>query len=125
MPKWNAVWLDLQARFASFPECKQHPDYPTVRTLAQGSVNDILEINEIGLVVRSHRTMNDDFIEVNRLRVWWDHLVEFGTASLKPGDANNPHPWRSRVVGALITRGLPTLVRVVNQNEIALIGFKK
>jgi len=40
----------------SLPRCPQHPEYPYVTTLSQKIKNDILEITEKGITVRSHKT---------------------------------------------------------------------
>ncbi len=98
----------------------QHPDYPHVRTVVQGVINDLLEIDEGGILVRSHRTNREDYIEAGRFRTWWEHLTIHGSASLHPGDPNNPHRWRSRVVGAMLLAGLPNRLRQVHGDTIEL-----
>jgi transcriptional regulator with XRE-family HTH domain len=104
---WNRIWDELQLGLRSQPPCPIHSEYPCIRTLGQEIVNDILEVTNEGVLVRSHRTNKDDVIPVKRFRKWWDHLVEYGDASLEPGDSNNPDPWRSRVVGAIWAWCLP------------------
>lgn len=107
---WEQVWVELQDSLKRQPCCPDHPEYPCVRTLAQGVINDIIEVGEKGILVRSHRTDRDDFIDVECCHAWWDHLQSFGNASLEPGDSNNPHPWRSRLVGAIWAYCLPTRI---------------
>ena len=108
---WEQVWQELRDSLRRQPACTDHPEYPCVRTLEQGIVNDILRVSADGVLVRSHRTNRDDFIDVGRFRLWWDQLQTVGTASLTPGDHNNPHRWRSALVGAIFARCLPERVR--------------
>jgi hypothetical protein len=91
-PAWPTVWRELRERLAEQPHCPLHPEHPCVRTLAQGIINDLLDIDEGGLRVRSHRTDHEDIIDAHRFETWWCHLVAHGSASLHPGDSNNPHP---------------------------------
>ena len=56
-------------------------------------------------------TNHDDFIEEERFRTWWEHLRREGTACLTPDRAGNPHPWRSRIVGAILARCLSNRIR--------------
>jgi len=108
---WEQVWQELRDALQLQPRCPDHPEFPCVRTLGQGVVNDIIRVEPVGVLARSHRTNRDDFIEVDRFRVWWDHLINVGTASLTPGGQNNPHLWRSRLIGAILARCLPARVR--------------
>jgi hypothetical protein len=108
---WQQVWQELRDALLLQPRCPDHPEYPCVRTLRQGIVNDIIRVGPDGVLVRSHQTNRDDFIEADRFRVWWDHLQRFGTASLAPNDQNNPNPWRARIVGAILAGCLPARVR--------------
>ena len=103
---WEQVWRELRDVLLLQPGCPDHLEYPCVRTLVQGVVNDIIRVESEGVLVRSHRTNRDDFVEVNLFRVWWDHLQNVGTASLEPGNQNNPHRWRARLVGAILARCL-------------------
>ena len=119
--QWQTVWKELRDNLAKQPHCREHPDYPCVKTLAQEITNDMIEISEEGITVRSHRTYREDFIEARRFRIWWNHLISKGSASIKPGDANNPHPWRSRIVGAIFAHCLPDRIRVVDNNCIEFI----
>ena len=120
-PAWPTVWRELRERLAEQPHCPLHPEHPCVRTLAQGIINDLLDIDEGGLRVRSHRTDHEDIIDAHRFETWWRHLVAHGSASLHPGDSNNLHPWRSRIVGAILAAGLPDRVTAVGTDTIKLI----
>lgn len=120
MDSWPTIWKELRTNLLDRPPCPRHQKYPHVRSLAQGVINDIISVDEDGILVRSHRTSNDDYIEENRFRVWWDHLIANESASLYPGNQNNPHPWRSRIVGAILAEGLPDRIRVDNNNTIEL-----
>lgn len=120
MSNWLEVWRTLRNNLRNSPRCPNHPDYPQVKTLSQGVVNDLIAVEENGIRVRSHRTSNEDYIEESRFKAWWDYLVENGSASLFPGHENNPHPWRSRVVGAIFAAGLPDRIQIVNSSVIEL-----
>jgi hypothetical protein len=69
-------------------------------------INDVIDVSREGITVRSHRTKRDDFIGVSIFETWWEHLIEKGSASLRPGHSNNPHRYRSRIVGAIMAAGL-------------------
>lgn len=124
---WEKVWDELCDGLENQPFCPKHPEYQCVRTLVKHVINDIIRVGIDGVVVRSHEPdkgdIKEDFIEAKRFRVWWDHLQRHGSASLIPGEANNPHPWRSRVVGAIFALCLPEWVRwdAANKNEIQLV----
>ena len=100
-PSWEELWLELREALLRQPPRDASSETPCVLTLGHDVANDILRVGEDGIVVRSERTGRADFIEARRFRVWWDHLQVCGSASLMPGDANNPHRWRSRLVGAI------------------------
>ena len=118
---WSVVWQELRDNLAKQPRCPQHPDYPHINTLVQQVINDIIEVGEGGILVRSHRTFHKDFIEASRLETWWNHLVANKSASLHPGDPNNPHPWRARLVDAIMVTCLPNMIRVVNADTVKLV----
>jgi hypothetical protein len=119
---WSVIWQELCDNLTQQPRCLEHPSYPCFRTLAQGVINDIIKIDEHGLWVRSHRTLHEDYIEEKRLETWWTHLAAHKTASLSPGDPNNPHPWRSRLVGAILATGLPHRIRRLDTGTLALLS---
>jgi hypothetical protein len=87
----------------------------------QGNINDIIRKDDKGIVLRSHKSMREDYIEARRFQVWWNHLASEGSASLAPGDPNNPHRWRSRIVGAILGKCLPSRIRIVGTSDIELI----
>src|SRR5687767_4531477 len=99
--RWDEIWPRLRQALLEQPRCKEHPSCPCVRTLVEQVVNDIIRVASDGIVVRSHRTDREDFIEASRLQTWWEHLQRERCASLVPGGENNPHRWRSRVIGAI------------------------
>ena len=41
---WPEVWQRLCASISQQPRCPQHPEYPCVRTLSQGIINDYLKL---------------------------------------------------------------------------------
>ena len=118
---WPAVWLELRNNLARQPSCPHHHEYPHVRTLSQRVINDIVKVRQNGVVMRSHRTLREDLIEASRFEAWWNHLVANKSASLYPGHPSNPHPWRARIVGAIMATCLPERIRVVNSNTIELV----
>lgn len=65
---WEQVWGELRAGLGRQPLCAEHPEFPCVRTLGQGAVNDILRVDEDGVRVRSHRTGNEDVIPAAAFR---------------------------------------------------------
>lgn len=117
---WPVIWAKFQENLRNEPKCIRHPNYPHVKSMAQGVVNDILLIETTSITIRSHRTNNVDIIPEDRFRTWWDHLEGHGSASLIPGDKNNPHPWRSRIVGAILASALPEKIEVEGSNSISL-----
>ena len=108
--QWTRVWSDLRANLAARPRCPQHPGLPCVSTLANRVINDILDITDEGITVRSHRTRRSDVIPASVFRRWWRHLETGSPASLRPGAPDNPDADRSRVVGAILVTCLPRLV---------------
>lgn len=109
---WSDVWRELRNNMRSQPPCPEHPEYPHVRTLHLGVINDIVEVAEHTLRVRSHRSRNEDTIEARTMETWWDHLLANGSASTDPDSANCPHIWRARVVGAILATCLPSRIEV-------------
>jgi hypothetical protein len=110
MRQWIDIWHELRQNLAHQPRCPEHRDLPGVRTLIQGTMNDILDIQQDGITIRSHRTNRTDSIPAAQFAAWWEYLVANGMASIRPGAAHNPHADRSSVVGAILVRCLPTQV---------------
>jgi len=109
---WPMVWQELRENLAQ---------QPYVRTLSQRVINEIVRVNEDAITVRSEKSLNERTVEMRTFKVWWDHLVANGSASLSPGDPNNPDPWHSRIVGAIIAECLPERVKVLNSKTIGLL----
>lgn len=122
MESWSEIWQELRRNSLNLPRCSEHPEYPYFQTLVQGVPNDIVNVSEAGFLVRSHRTMNEDFIEAARFEKWWLHLVAHGSASIDVRNRNNPHRWRARAVGAMLAAGLPRHVRCVGESTLEYIG---
>jgi len=123
---WKTVWQELRTNLSRQPKCPIHPEYPHVKTLSTMAViNDMVEIEEKGISVRSHRTNHIDFIDIRRFRTWWDHLVAIGSASLDTSNPNNPDPYRSRIVGAILAACLPDKIKAVSSNRIEMITLNK
>lgn len=118
---WSSVWQELRDNLAKQPTCLDHPEYPRVSTLALQVINDIIEILESGIRVRSHRTLHKDLIKTRIFEIWWNHLVANKSASLCPGHRNNPVARRSSIVGAIMAKCLSDRIRVVNSNTIELV----
>jgi len=116
---WQSVWEELQINISNQPKCPKHPEYPCVKTLVQGVINDIIQVNKDGITVRSHRTNREDFIERDIFGDWWQHLITKKTASLRPGHSENPNRWRSCIVGAILCTCLPEKIKKVNNNSIS------
>ena len=119
--EWSIIWRKLRKCLLNQPKCPEHPQYPHVKTLVLKVINDIISVNENGVIVRSHRTYHEDFIEAERFEIWWKHLISKGSASLIPGDENNPHPWRSCIIGAIFATCLPDIIKVKDKSVIQLI----
>lgn len=117
---WEQVWDELRGELTRQPRCAEHPEFPCVRTLAQGAVNDILDVNRDEIRVRSHRTNNEDLIPASSFRAWWLHLEQHATASLNPNDPNCPWSDRAVLVGAILARCLPHRVEHEG-NQIRLL----
>lgn len=107
---WEQVWRELRDNLERQPHCREHPEYPCVRTLNQGVINDILRLDDKGVQVRSHRTKNPRVISVGSFRAWWEHLEKNGTIEESPTG-------HGRVIGTILARCLP--------NRIAHDGGKK
>jgi len=119
---WSNVWQKFRQNLMNERRCPRHPEYPHVRSMVQGVINDIISVEDHGIRVRSHRTNYIDDIPEHRFRVWWEHLCSHGSASLVPGGKNNPEPWRSRIVGAIMAAALPDEIDAESSNSIALKG---
>jgi len=105
--QWPSIWKELLLNLQNQTKCHDHPEYPLVATLSQKSINDIIKVNDEGIVVRAHRTMHDRLLNAKLFQKWWSHLINKKTASLKPGNPNNPDPIHSCIVGAILVVGLP------------------
>lgn len=119
---WPTIWNKFLGNLANERRCPRHPEFPHVKSMVQGVINDVMKIDITGILVRSHRTNNADFIPQGRFKAWWEHLVQHGSASLVPGGVNNPDPWRSRIVGAIMSTALPEEIEAENSNTIVLKG---
>ena len=117
---WPQVYPKMRQNLLALPRCTRHPDYAHVKSLAQSVVNDIISVDDRGIVLRSHRTNVIDQIPVERLEKWWEHLLANGSASLVPGGDNNPDPWRSRIVGAIMATALPDEIDIESNHSISL-----
>jgi HTH-type transcriptional regulator, competence development regulator len=117
---WPTIWSKFRNNLANEQKCPRHPEFPHVRSMVQGVINDVLSVDAGGIRVRSHRTNKIDPIPEKSFRNWWEHLVEHGSASLVPGGPNNPDPWRSRIVGAIMSAALPEEIEVESSNSIIL-----
>ncbi len=122
---WVTVWVELRDGLTRRPRCSDHPEYPFVETLGRPVVNDIVSAEESGITVRSHGTGKDDFIGAERFRKWWDHLLRVGSASLRTTDPNNPDPWRSSVVGAILAAALPSRLQPDSADPMTLWLFHR
>jgi hypothetical protein len=117
IPNWQTVWQELQDNLTNQPRCNEHSDYPCVKTLSVGVINDIVVISSSEIQVRSHRTRNLDTIKASKIEKWWKQLVAKGSASLKPGHPNNPDPYRSRIIGAILVTCLSDRILLADMEE--------
>jgi hypothetical protein len=113
MRNFEEFYEKLQTGLRNQPKCPDHPEYPCVRTLIQEVPNDIIKIESEGITVRSYRTENNDIISKEVFRDWYTWLFEERrTASLNPDDnQNNPNRDRSRIVGAIIAKCFPDIIK--------------
>jgi len=120
-PDWHTVWQELRDNLTRQPVCPEHPEYCHVKTMSRGVVNDILEVSDNGIRVRSHRTDRVDFIQACHFQTWWEHIAANGSASLHPGSGNTPPARRARIVSAIMVTCLPNRIRKVNANVQKLV----
>lgn len=115
---WQAIWQELRDNIAEQPLCPEHHDYVHVRTLSRAVINDIIKLQENGILIRSHESRRNKkrFIKYSQFKKWWDYLVSNRFASLVPGHQNNPDASHSRIVGAIMATCLPNRIRVVDPN---------
>jgi len=119
--EWQSIWNELRNNLNNLPKCPKHLEYPCVETLVVSIKNDILEIEDSGIRVRSYKFYKEDFIKAKIFKKWWNHLVKYGSASLNPISENNPDPYRSCIVGAILAKCLDKYVEyIVATNEIKL-----
>jgi hypothetical protein len=118
---WPIVWEELGENLLRQPACPQHTQFPHERTLTQHTINDMVAVRDEGITIRSHRTAHEDFIPAGRFRAWWEFLQGHRVASLDTRSPSNPHPWRSRIVGAILVTCLPHRMRRRDSNTIELI----
>jgi hypothetical protein len=95
--------------------------YPQVTSFTWATSSHSVPASDHPVIERSHKTLNNDRIETARFKIWWDYLVAHGSASLNPGGSNNPHPWRARIVGAIMATCLPGIVRKAGSGTIELV----
>lgn len=119
-PSWAEIWRELRENLKSQRRCPTHPDYPCVKTLSRGKVNDVPEVNEKGIRLRSDKTGKEDFIRARQFEAWWHYLVDHGYASLDPESSNCPDADRSRIVGAILVTCLPSRIKRDNKDRAVI-----
>jgi hypothetical protein len=115
-PHWKAVWKELCRELSELPRCPIHSSLPHVKTLSRGIINDILDISEDGLTVRSHQTLRGRFIPASRFERWWWKLRTSGHANPSAPPATQD----SRVVAAVLAAALPHRVCVTDGGILEL-----
>lgn len=110
---FDQVWQELRAGLANAARCPQHPEFPCVYTLARLVPNDIVEITEDEVAVRSHDTYRIRRIPRERFQELWDALASAGSARFRTGNNGS-------VVGAIYVRCLSIRVAESGRNEIRL-----
>ena len=119
--EWGSLWREIQSGLLALPRCPEHPEYPVIHTLVMYKVpNDILDVNDVEITVRSHRKNRSDVIREATFRNWWSHLQTNSEASLQPGAPDNPPGPRSYIVGAILVTVLPKRIHAVTTNRIRL-----
>jgi hypothetical protein len=121
---WEQVWGELQDALKGQPPCPIHKKYPHILTLNKSSINDVLEVGENEVCVRSHKPKGTDQdkdnrrrIDVNVFRKWWE-LLRRGAVPFTKGF---PTP-NSSVVAAILVRCLPgRIAQTGNGRTIELI----
>lgn len=108
---WEQSWGELRRAVESFPLCPDHPEYPCVATMIKGAMNDIIEVKETEIVVRSHETNHDDRISKSVFHKWFEHLWKHKSASSAEGTPSCPERYRSRVVAAIYLNAFPDVIR--------------
>lgn len=124
---WEVVWQELRDNLLRQPRCPDHSQCPHIMTLSLGVINDIIKVQENGIIVRSHESRRniERFIGFSLFKKWWDYLLAKKSASLIPGHPNNPERWNSRIVGEIIATCLLDKIRVINHNTIELIQWSR
>jgi hypothetical protein len=90
---WPATWRELQKRLQNLPLCTIHSNYHCINTLSYNVVNDIVAVNERGIIIRSHRTMKERFITTKQFEELWnwfrtqDQKTKIGSRNA-PSDAD-------------------------------------
>ncbi len=115
---WPALWRELRHNLEKLSY---------VRTLDLGVLNEIIEVRETGVRLLSQQSRSNAprLIKEGTFKAWCEHLLQNRTASLVPGNPNNPRSSHSRIVGAILVTCLPDKVRVVDPDKadtIELIG---
>lgn len=126
---WDQIWEELQDGLKHQPPCPINPEYGRILTLRQKTVNDILEVGDKEVCVRSHHPKGNDKDKDNCRRIvredfrkWWEHLCREGTASFTGGD--RPTAGNSSVVAAILVRCLPTRVAHRGNGTIGLVSVE-
>jgi hypothetical protein len=85
-----------------------------------GVINEVLEVTETHIRLQSQQShsVKSRALQESLFRAWWEHLTEHGSASLSPGDSNNP-----RTSHSILAKCLPDRTRYIGHNTIELIAI--
>jgi hypothetical protein len=120
METWDQIWEEIRTAAIGLPRCPNHPEFPCVRTLRRPVINDITHVDLAGIWVKSHISNKNDKISVAAFRRWWSYLQQNNSASLNPGDENNPRSMRSVLVGAILVACLPDRIAFDGSDSIRM-----
>lgn len=82
LSSWSSIWRQVQRRMRKQPPCITHPKFPSIKTLARETVNDVIDVRDKGITLRSHEHKRKDnenrFFPQERFRKWWTDCVDSG-----------------------------------------------
>jgi len=68
LPAWKKMWSILQECLKTQPKYPEHPEYPHIKTISKKKINDVIEVKQDFIVLRSHLTKNKRQISATVLK---------------------------------------------------------
>jgi hypothetical protein len=102
---WPKVWEELRANAAR---------QQRVQTVTRKVANEIIMVEERGIIVRSRQTRRERFVPAAQFEILWHHLTAKGLVFL----SEIPKIEHGSVVLAILVSCLPDRVSVVGRNRI-------